>query len=130
MMKLLSSGQWTERGKPSFDVQGREHGVELCVILEDMPAGGGPKLHKHPYGEAWVVSSGKAEFSDGTQVRHRLDRRHHFRRPGDAAQIQEHRRRAAQNRLHPRVGAVQYGVARMRSPTSSALRARNCRETD
>ena len=67
MMKLLSSGQWTERGKHSFDVQGREHGVELCIILEDMPAGSGPRLHKHPYGEAWVVSSGKAEFSDGTK---------------------------------------------------------------
>lgn len=68
MMKLLSSGQRTERGKRSFEIQGREHGVELCVILEDMPAGSGPRLHKHPYGEAWVVTSGKAESTDGTNA--------------------------------------------------------------
>jgi mannose-6-phosphate isomerase-like protein (cupin superfamily) len=67
-MKILRSGQWTDRSQPSFEVEGREHGVELSVIVEDMPAGRGPRLHKHPYGEAWVVCSGKAEFSDGTKT--------------------------------------------------------------
>ena len=67
-MKLVHSLQWTGRGDRSFEVQGAEHGVELSIIAEDMPPGGGPKLHKHPYGEAWVVVSGKAEFSDGTNA--------------------------------------------------------------
>ena len=67
-MKILRSGQFTERSRPSFDVEGREHGVELSVIVEDMPAGRGPRLHKHPYGETWVVYSGSAEFSDGTKT--------------------------------------------------------------
>ena len=67
-MKLVHSLQWTGRGDRSFEVQGAEHGVELSIIVEDMPPGGGPRLHRHPYGEAWVVVSGKAEFSDGTST--------------------------------------------------------------
>lgn len=33
-----------------------------------MPNGGGPRLHRHPYGETWVVTGGRAAFTNGHEA--------------------------------------------------------------
>jgi mannose-6-phosphate isomerase-like protein (cupin superfamily) len=44
-----------------------------CVAFEtlmvvDAPPGSGPKLHKHPYEEVFVVQEGEATFTAGDDV--------------------------------------------------------------
>jgi quercetin dioxygenase-like cupin family protein len=42
---------------------GDDHGgVPISMFLVDSPPGDGPKLHRHPYAEVFVVHEGEAEF--------------------------------------------------------------------
>jgi len=42
---------------------GADHGdVGVCLILVDAPAGRGPRLHRHPYAEVFLVQDGEARF--------------------------------------------------------------------
>jgi quercetin dioxygenase-like cupin family protein len=42
---------------------GDDHGgVPISIFLVDSPPGGGPKLHRHPYAEVFVVHEGEVEF--------------------------------------------------------------------
>ena len=70
-LKIIRSGQWTPDGKPAYEVEGFTYGAPLTLILEDMPAGRGPRLHRHPYDELWVCQAGAADFADGESV-HRV----------------------------------------------------------
>jgi mannose-6-phosphate isomerase-like protein (cupin superfamily) len=48
---------------------GAEHGdVPFCVILVHSQPGVGPKLHRHPYAEVFVVESGRATFRIGDET--------------------------------------------------------------
>jgi mannose-6-phosphate isomerase-like protein (cupin superfamily) len=48
---------------------GGEHGdVPFCVILVHSRPGVGPKLHRHPYAEVFVVESGQATFRIGERT--------------------------------------------------------------
>ena len=40
-------------------------GAPVCIILFDGPPGSGPKLHRHPYAEVFVVQEGQATFTVG-----------------------------------------------------------------
>jgi quercetin dioxygenase-like cupin family protein len=45
---------------------GEEHGdVPFSIILVHAPPGAGPRLHRHPYAEVFVVESGEARFQLG-----------------------------------------------------------------
>jgi quercetin dioxygenase-like cupin family protein len=45
---------------------GAEHGeVPFSIILVHAPPGAGPRLHRHPYPEVFVVESGEARFQLG-----------------------------------------------------------------
>jgi quercetin dioxygenase-like cupin family protein len=45
---------------------GAEHGeVPFSIILVRAAPGAGPRLHRHPYPEVFVVESGQAEFQLG-----------------------------------------------------------------
>ena len=45
---------------------GADHGeVPFSVILVHAPPGAGPRLHRHPYPEVFVVESGQASFQLG-----------------------------------------------------------------
>ena len=68
-MEIVSTGQWQEGDSSAVSIEGKPHGARVTVLLEHMPAGAGPKLHWHPYGETWVVVEGRIEFSDGTVTR-------------------------------------------------------------
>jgi quercetin dioxygenase-like cupin family protein len=52
---------------------GADHGdVPFSIILVDAPPGAGPKLHRHPYPEVFLVESGQASFQlgDDTMIVH------------------------------------------------------------
>ena len=50
---------------PTGNLKGAEHGATISVILDDSEPGHGPRLHKHPYDETWVVIDGHLTFQAG-----------------------------------------------------------------
>jgi quercetin dioxygenase-like cupin family protein len=60
-----------ERGR----LEGAAHGASISVILDHSEPGQGPRLHRHPYDETWVVQDGHLTFQLG-------DTRYHAG-PGD-----------------------------------------------
>ena len=44
---------------------GADHGATTCIILDESDPGGGPRLHRHPYDETWVVVAGTLTFTAG-----------------------------------------------------------------
>lgn len=55
-----------EHGEHSHEFVGGEHGeVPFSVILVHSRPGVGPKLHRHPYAEVFIVESGQATFQIG-----------------------------------------------------------------
>jgi quercetin dioxygenase-like cupin family protein len=43
-------------------LRGAEHGATISLILDDSEPGHGPRLHRHPYDETWVVQEGNLTF--------------------------------------------------------------------
>jgi mannose-6-phosphate isomerase-like protein (cupin superfamily) len=59
---------WSELGGQSpthFRFRGGEHGASICILVADLPPGDGPRLHRHPYEEVFVVHEGRARFTAG-----------------------------------------------------------------
>ena len=56
------------RGEEAGEFQGRLLGASVSVIVVDAPPGGGPRLHRHPYEEVFVVQEGSATFTAGDDV--------------------------------------------------------------
>jgi mannose-6-phosphate isomerase-like protein (cupin superfamily) len=53
----------------SHELVGAEHGdVPFSIILVHSQPGVGPKLHRHPYAEVFIVESGRATFQIGTET--------------------------------------------------------------
>jgi mannose-6-phosphate isomerase-like protein (cupin superfamily) len=67
MPHLVRTGQWTAGGTTGVDLIGSEHGSNVTLIIEEMPVGGRPRLHRHPYNEVWVVFSGRGRFTAGDE---------------------------------------------------------------
>ena len=58
-----------EQSRHSHEFVGAEHGeVPFSVILVHSEPGVGPKLHRHPYAEVFVVESGQATFQLGDRT--------------------------------------------------------------
>jgi quercetin dioxygenase-like cupin family protein len=49
------------------DLKGAEHGATISLILSRNEPGGGPRLHRHPYDETWVVQEGNITFQLGDE---------------------------------------------------------------
>ena len=47
------------------ELVGRDHDVGVCLIFVDAPPGGGPRLHRHPYEEIFIVQEGRCTFYVG-----------------------------------------------------------------
>jgi mannose-6-phosphate isomerase-like protein (cupin superfamily) len=57
-----------EHSEHSHEFVGADHGeVPFCVILVHSRPGVGPKLHRHPYAEVFIVESGQATFRIGEE---------------------------------------------------------------
>ena len=48
-------------------IVGAEHGATISLILDHSEAGNGPRLHRHPYDETWVVIAGDILFEAGEE---------------------------------------------------------------
>lgn len=68
MPGVVRSGIWTDSGPHGFDLEGETIGADTTLILTDMAEGRGPKLHKHPYAEIWVICQGAARFTAGSET--------------------------------------------------------------
>jgi quercetin dioxygenase-like cupin family protein len=49
------------------DLRGADHGASVSLILDHSPPGHGPRLHRHPYDETWVVQAGNLTFQLGDE---------------------------------------------------------------
>jgi mannose-6-phosphate isomerase-like protein (cupin superfamily) len=52
----------------TYEFQGYHHDAGVSFIVIDAPPGSGPKLHKHPYEEVFVVQEGAVTFTAGEDV--------------------------------------------------------------
>jgi quercetin dioxygenase-like cupin family protein len=59
------------------NLKGEDHGATISLILDHSPPGHGPRLHRHPYDETWVVVQGNITFH--------LDAERQQAGPGDIA---------------------------------------------
>jgi mannose-6-phosphate isomerase-like protein (cupin superfamily) len=55
-------------GEDQNEVQGHKHNAAVSVIVVDVPPGSGPRLHRHPYEEVFVIQDGTATFTAGDQT--------------------------------------------------------------
>jgi quercetin dioxygenase-like cupin family protein len=52
-----------------LEIQGDEIGAGISVIVVDAAPGEGPRLHRHPYREVFVVIEGEATLTLGSEER-------------------------------------------------------------
>jgi quercetin dioxygenase-like cupin family protein len=45
--------------------EGREHGASVSFFIGTFATGTGPRLHRHPYDETFIVEDGSATFTIG-----------------------------------------------------------------
>jgi mannose-6-phosphate isomerase-like protein (cupin superfamily) len=57
-----------EHTRHSHELVGADHGdVPFSIILVHSAPGVGPKLHRHPYPEVFIVEAGRATFQIGSE---------------------------------------------------------------
>lgn len=61
-MPLIKSGTL-----PTGNLTGEDHGVSVSLILDESDPDQGPRLHRHPYDETWVVVEGNLTFQAGDE---------------------------------------------------------------
>jgi quercetin dioxygenase-like cupin family protein len=49
------------------NLRGEDHGATVSLILDESDPGCGPRLHRHPYDETWVVIQGALTFQAGDE---------------------------------------------------------------
>jgi mannose-6-phosphate isomerase-like protein (cupin superfamily) len=56
-------------GRRSGQFEGEAYGSEVSFFVVNAPPGDGPRLHRHPYSETFVVQAGRGRFDvDGQPV--------------------------------------------------------------
>jgi mannose-6-phosphate isomerase-like protein (cupin superfamily) len=57
------------RDGTNYEFEGYLYGdTDVSFIWIDLPPGGGPRLHKHPYAEVFIVQEGQATYTVGATV--------------------------------------------------------------
>ena len=52
---------------PTGNLEGKDHGATVSLILDHSEPNHGPRLHRHPYDETWVVIEGNLTFQSGEE---------------------------------------------------------------
>jgi quercetin dioxygenase-like cupin family protein len=52
---------------PNGNLEGEDSGASISLILDESEPGHGPRLHRHPYDETWVVIEGHLTFQAGDE---------------------------------------------------------------
>ena len=53
---------------PKGNIKGIDYGATVSLILDHSQPGEGPRLHRHPYDETWVVLAGNLSFRSGEET--------------------------------------------------------------
>jgi mannose-6-phosphate isomerase-like protein (cupin superfamily) len=65
MAHVIDRAEWAD--DPTLwlgELQGKTYAAGICIIFNYLPAsGGGPRLHRHPYPETFIIRSGVAVFT-------------------------------------------------------------------
>lgn len=60
----------TADARQGSSLKGADHGSTISLILDHSDPGQGPRLHRHPYDETWIVHEGNLTFQlDEDQVK-------------------------------------------------------------
>lgn len=70
MATIINPGDWLpDPARFHGEWQGRASGSSICVIANRIEGpGGGPRLHKHPYPEVFVIRQGRGLFTVGEET--------------------------------------------------------------
>ena len=52
------------------NLTGADHGATVSLIFDHSDPGGGPRLHRHPCDETWIVQEGNVTFQAGNERLH------------------------------------------------------------
>jgi len=55
------------RTRKDGNVKGADYGASISLILDESDPGQGPRLHRHPYDETWVVQEGHLTLQCGEE---------------------------------------------------------------
>jgi mannose-6-phosphate isomerase-like protein (cupin superfamily) len=55
-------------GEDENEVQGHNHNAAVSIIVVDASPGSGPRLHRHPYEEVFVIQDGTVTFTAGDEA--------------------------------------------------------------
>jgi mannose-6-phosphate isomerase-like protein (cupin superfamily) len=53
---------------PDGNLEGADYGASISLIVDESGRGQGPRLHRHPYDETWVVQDGHLTFQSGDEL--------------------------------------------------------------
>lgn len=72
MSPIVLNNSDLDRDGTNYEFQGYRHGntgnTRLSFIWVDLPPGGGPRLHKHPYEEIFIIQEGHVTFTVGVTM--------------------------------------------------------------
>ncbi len=84
------------------NLKGADHGATISLILDHSDPGQGPRLHRHPYDETWVVIEGNLTFHSGDERLKAGPGDIVIVPPGAAHQIRQRRSGTLAPGVHPR----------------------------
>ena len=59
---------WPHRDRRGGSFEGAEHGSDSSFLVVDAAPGRGPKLHRHPYSETFLIQAGRGRFRRGAEA--------------------------------------------------------------
>ena len=67
MHSVLRADEQQRAANRTLRFEGEDYGSGVSLFLVDNEPGEGPRLHRHPYSETWIVRSGRVRFTADRQ---------------------------------------------------------------